>query len=112
MSFDPWGRALEFSFLGSCIGFLLFNFPPAKIFMGDSGSNVLGFVLAVLALNFYRRTSANHVSVLVPLLFAGVPLLDAAFAVVRRLGHGTSPLSGEEVHATYRGETEVLSRHA
>jgi UDP-GlcNAc:undecaprenyl-phosphate/decaprenyl-phosphate GlcNAc-1-phosphate transferase len=97
--FDAWGRALGFSFLASCISFLLFNFPPAKIFMGDSGSTVLGFVLAVLALNFYRQRSANHVSVLVPLLFAGVPLLDAAFAIVRRLSRGISPFAGDREHS-------------
>jgi UDP-GlcNAc:undecaprenyl-phosphate/decaprenyl-phosphate GlcNAc-1-phosphate transferase len=96
---DPWGRAVEFSLLGSCIGFLLFNFPPAKLFMGDSGSNVLGFVLSVLALNFYRRTSANYVSLLVPILFAGIPLLDAAFAVVRRLSRRLSPFAGDREHS-------------
>jgi UDP-GlcNAc:undecaprenyl-phosphate GlcNAc-1-phosphate transferase len=96
---DLWGRAMEFSLLGSCVSFLLFNFPPAQMFMGDSGSNVLGFVLSVLALNFYRRTATNHASVLVPILFAGVPLLDAAFAVLRRLNRGLSPLAGDREHA-------------
>jgi UDP-GlcNAc:undecaprenyl-phosphate/decaprenyl-phosphate GlcNAc-1-phosphate transferase len=96
---DPWGRAVEFSLLGSCIGFLLFNFPPAKLFMGDSGSNVLGFALSVLALNFYRRTPANYVSLLVPILFAGIPLLDAAFAVVRRLSRRLSPFAGDREHS-------------
>jgi UDP-GlcNAc:undecaprenyl-phosphate/decaprenyl-phosphate GlcNAc-1-phosphate transferase len=96
---DPWGRAVEFSLLGSCIGFLLFNFPPAKLFMGDSGSNVLGFVLSVLALNFYRRTSGNYVSLLVPILFAGIPLVDAAFAVVRRLSRRLSPFAGDREHS-------------
>jgi UDP-GlcNAc:undecaprenyl-phosphate GlcNAc-1-phosphate transferase len=95
---DPWGRAVAFSFLGSCISFLLLNFPPARIFMGDSGSNVLGLVLSLLALNFYRRASANHASVVVPLVFAGVPLLDAAFAVVRRLSRGLSPFAGDREH--------------
>jgi UDP-GlcNAc:undecaprenyl-phosphate GlcNAc-1-phosphate transferase len=96
---DIWGRALEFSCLGSCISFLLFNFPPAKIFMGDSGSTVLGFVLAVLALNFYRQKSTNHISLLVPFLFAGVPLLDAALAVVRRMRRGISPFAGDREHS-------------
>jgi UDP-GlcNAc:undecaprenyl-phosphate GlcNAc-1-phosphate transferase len=95
---DPWGRAVGFSFLGSCISFLLLNFPPARIFMGDSGSNVLGLVLSLLALNFYRRASANHASMVVPLVFAGVPLLDAAFAVVRRLSRGLSPFAGDREH--------------
>jgi UDP-GlcNAc:undecaprenyl-phosphate GlcNAc-1-phosphate transferase len=96
---DARARAWEFSLLGSCISFLLFNFPPARIFMGDSGSTVLGFILAVLSLNFYREESANHISVLVPVLFAGVPLLDAAFAVLRRLRRGISPFTGDREHS-------------
>lgn len=95
---DPWGRVLEFSFLGSCVGFLLFNFPPAKIFMGDSGSTVLGFVLGLMSLNFYRYHSPGHYSALVPLLFSGVPLLDAAFAVIRRLRRRISPFQGDRGH--------------
>jgi len=92
-------RPLEFSLVGCCIGFLMFNFPPAKIFMGDSGSTVLGFALAVLALNFYRQKPVNHVSTLVPLLFAAVPLLDAVFAVMRRVRRGTSPFTGDREHS-------------
>ena len=95
---NPWASVLDFSFLGSCIGFLLFNFPPAKIFMGDSGSTVLGFALSVMTLDFYRHCPPDHGFVLVPLLFAGVPLLDAAFAVVRRLLRRTSPFQGDREH--------------
>jgi len=95
---DLWARVLEFSLVGGCVGFLLFNFPPAKIFMGDSGSTVLGFILAILSLNFYRHRPSGHDSVLIPLLFAGVPLLDAAFAVVRRLRSGISPFEGDRGH--------------
>jgi UDP-GlcNAc:undecaprenyl-phosphate/decaprenyl-phosphate GlcNAc-1-phosphate transferase len=53
----------------------------------------------VLALNFYRQKPVNHVSVLVPLLFAAVPLLDAVFAVMRRLRRGTSPFTGDREHS-------------
>ena len=66
--------------------------------MGDSGSNVLGLVLSLLALNFYRRASPSHAAVVVPLVFAGVPLLDAAFAIVRRLRRGLSPFAGDREH--------------
>jgi len=96
--FDPLGRVVEFSLLGACISFLLFNFPPAKIFMGDSGSNVIGFALAVLVLSSYRNTSASHVSLVIPFLLAGLPLLDGAFAVVRRLWRGMSPFEGDRDH--------------
>jgi len=92
------GRGFALSVLGACVGFLLFNFPPAKIFMGDSGSNLLGFVLAFMSLDFYRGRSTNHVSILVPLLFAGVPLADATFAVVRRVVRHTSPMYGDRDH--------------
>ena len=92
------GRGFAFSLVGACVGFLLFNFPPAKIFMGDSGSNLLGFVLAFMSLDFYRERSQNHVSILVPLLFAGVPLADAARAVARRLARRTSPMYGDRDH--------------
>ncbi len=95
---DPWGKIVALSLVGVCISFLLFNFPPARIFMGDSGSNVLGFVIAVLALNYYRRTYPSRTSLLVPLLLTGVPLLDGAFAVLRRLWRGISPFEGDRGH--------------
>ena len=95
----PWSVVVEVSLLGSCIGFLLFNFPPARIFMGDSGSTVLGFVLGLMSLSFYRHRPPGHASVLAPLLFSGVPLLDAAFAVVRRLARGISPFQGDREHS-------------
>jgi UDP-GlcNAc:undecaprenyl-phosphate/decaprenyl-phosphate GlcNAc-1-phosphate transferase len=51
-----------------------------------------------MSLNFYRHGPPGHDSVVVPLLFAGVPLLDAAFAVVRRIGRGISPFEGDRGH--------------
>lgn len=91
------GGIVAWSTLGSCLAFLLFNFPPAKIFMGDSGSMVLGLVIALLSLDFYRGDNGLH-RLLVPFIFAGLPLLDALFAVLRRLLHGASPFAGDRRH--------------
>ncbi len=69
--------------LGSLIGFLWFNFNPAKIFLGDSGSLFVGFVLAVMSVRGSQKGPAV-VAVFVPLLLLGLPLLDTGFAVARR----------------------------
>ncbi|OBR63678.1 undecaprenyl-phosphate alpha-N-acetylglucosaminyl 1-phosphate transferase [Paenibacillus oryzae] len=68
--------------LGGIIGFLVFNFHPAKIFMGDSGSLFLGFSLATLSMLGFKQVTI--VSFVTPLLIIGVPLSDTFFAIVRR----------------------------
>lgn len=81
---------------GSIIGFLFYNFNPASIFMGDSGSYFIGFVLAYLAIGF---TDLSHWSTfLSPILLIGVPVFDAAYAIVRRIKKGVSPFSGDRSH--------------
>lgn len=69
--------------VGVCAGFLKSNFFPASIFMGDSGALLLGFSLGIISL-FAVARSALFVSLLVPILAAGVPILDTLFAIVRR----------------------------
>jgi len=69
--------------LGGVIGFLVFNFHPAKIFMGDSGSLFLGFALATLSMLGFKQVAV--VSFVTPLLIIGVPLSDTFFAIVRRM---------------------------
>ncbi len=71
--------------LGGIIGFLFFNFHPAKIFMGDSGSLFLGFALATLSMLGFKQITV--VSFVTPLLIIGVPLSDTFFAIVRRWIH-------------------------
>jgi UDP-GlcNAc:undecaprenyl-phosphate/decaprenyl-phosphate GlcNAc-1-phosphate transferase len=71
--------------LGSIGGFLFFNFHPAKIFMGDSGSLFLGFALATLSMLGFKQITI--VSFVTPLLIIGVPLSDTFFAIVRRWVH-------------------------
>lgn len=79
----PDAAFLSIALVGACIGFLLYNFHPASIFMGDSGALLLGFSLGVVSL-FAVARSALFVSLLVPILAAGVPIIDTAFAIIRR----------------------------
>jgi UDP-GlcNAc:undecaprenyl-phosphate/decaprenyl-phosphate GlcNAc-1-phosphate transferase len=84
--------------LGSSLGFLIFNFPPAKIFMGDNGSTTLGFGIAFLSLRFWRSLPIADSRHLIPLLFAAVPLLDMLFAIIRRLRSGVPITEGDRRH--------------
>ncbi|SDS97903.1 UDP-GlcNAc:undecaprenyl-phosphate GlcNAc-1-phosphate transferase [Paenibacillaceae bacterium GAS479] len=68
--------------LGGILGFLTFNFHPAKIFMGDSGSLFLGFMLATLSMIGFKQVTV--VSLITPLLIIGVPIADTFFAIIRR----------------------------
>ena len=92
------GGLVAWILLGSCLGFLAFNFPPARIFMGDSGSTTLGFVVAFLALDFYRVHYHIGTRWLLPLVFAALPLLDFFLAVLRRIRRRVSPLAGDRQH--------------
>ncbi len=89
--------------VGVCAGFLFFNFPPAKIFMGDSGSHVLGLNLAALALLGSWRHSTQLLSVLaVPSLVLAVPIFDTCFVTIQRLVHRQSPFIGGTDHVSHR----------
>jgi len=92
------GASVAWSLLGASTGFLASNFQPARIFLGDSGSTVLGFSLAFLALDSFRAGASQHSLPFFPFLFAAIPLLDAAFAVLRRLRSRGSPLAGDRRH--------------
>jgi UDP-GlcNAc:undecaprenyl-phosphate/decaprenyl-phosphate GlcNAc-1-phosphate transferase len=97
-SLTQLGPLLAWSLLGACAGFLTANFPPAKLFMGDSGSMLLGFCVAILGLDFWRTHAAADSSQLFPFVVAGFPLLDALLAVSRRLRTGESMLQGDRSH--------------
>jgi UDP-GlcNAc:undecaprenyl-phosphate GlcNAc-1-phosphate transferase len=87
---------------GSILGFLVFNFPPAKIFMGDSGSMLLGFSLA--ALTIARRTQASNVFAIVgvPTLVFLLPILDTGLVSITRILRGQSPAIGGTDHTSHR----------
>jgi UDP-GlcNAc:undecaprenyl-phosphate GlcNAc-1-phosphate transferase len=69
---------------GSTLGFLPYNFNPAKIFMGDTGSTFLGFTLGVISIQGLMKTYAA-ISIVIPVLVLGLPLFDTTFAILRRL---------------------------
>src|SRR4030095_12430873 len=75
--------------LGAALGFLRHNVYPARIFMGDSGALLLGFVLAAVPLQGLLKT-ASVVTLFFPLLVLAVPIIDTSFVVLRRLKHGES----------------------
>lgn len=79
---------LSLIMLGSTIGFLGHNFPPAKIFMGDTGSLFLGFMIAIISLLGFKMTTIT--SLVVPLLILAIPIFDTLFAIIRRLLKGES----------------------
>lgn len=88
---------LAIALAGATLGFLRYNFAPAQIFMGDSGSLFLGFTLAALAMQGSQK-SATAVAVAIPIVSFGLPILDTGWAIVRRL-LGRRPLfSGDDEH--------------
>lgn len=86
---------------GACIGFLPYNRNPAKIFMGDTGSLLLGFVLATVSIIGLFKFYAI-ISFVVPFLVVGLPLFDTAFAFLRRLLSGRNPMSPDRGHFHHR----------
>jgi len=86
---------------GALIGFLRYNFNPASIFMGDSGSLFLGYVLAVTAISGSSKSS-TVVSLLIPLLAMGLPVMDTLLAVIRRFLAGRHPFEADRGHVHHR----------
>lgn len=83
--------------VGACIAFLTYNFYPAKIFMGDAGATFLGFTLAVLAVDGAFK-SATFISVFVPILALGVPILDTVIVFSRRLAERKGLHKADKLH--------------
>lgn len=86
---------------GACLGFLPYNFNPAKIFMGDTGSLFLGFMLAAISIEGVMKSVAT-IAVIVPIIILGVPIFDTAFAILRRLLSGRSIMSADKGHLHHR----------
>ncbi|MEG0764505.1 MAG: MraY family glycosyltransferase, partial [Pseudoflavonifractor sp.] len=86
---------------GGCIGFLPYNLNPAKIFMGDTGSTFLGFILAVVSIQGLFKFYAI-ISFAVPFLMLGLPIFDTCFAFIRRIAHGQSPMHADRSHVHHR----------
>ncbi len=86
---------------GACLGFLPWNFNPAKVFMGDSGALVLGFLLACVSIQGVMKTAAA-LSLVFPLVVLLVPILDTSFVILKRLKSGQSIASADKNHFHHR----------
>ena len=93
---------ISLALIGSILGFLLFNFPPARIFMGDSGSMFLGFTLASLAIARSMQASNVFAVLAVPVMIFLAPILDTSLVTITRLLRGQSPAQGGTDHSTHR----------
>ncbi|MBM4025520.1 MAG: undecaprenyl/decaprenyl-phosphate alpha-N-acetylglucosaminyl 1-phosphate transferase [Planctomycetes bacterium] len=96
---------LALVFIGALLGFLVFNFPPASIFMGDAGSLVVGFFVALLTLrtDYYAQArSGPWYPVLLPLIAMAVPLYDFGSVTLLRIRQGKSPFVGDTQHFSHR----------
>ena len=85
--------SLAAALLGACLGFLFYNFNPASIFMGDSGSLFIGFVLAAVGIKLRFPGRMDVVTWMIPVVILGVPIFDTTLVVVSRLRRGLNPIT-------------------
>jgi len=100
---QPQTAMLAITLAGSLLGFLILNFYPAKIFLGESGSTFAGFMLAVLAIVSGGKMATT-------LLVMGIPLLDMLWVILQRLKRGQSPFTGDRKHLHYKLQEAGLSQ--
>jgi UDP-GlcNAc:undecaprenyl-phosphate GlcNAc-1-phosphate transferase len=116
LAIEQWFVAATLAILlGSVLGFLCWNFPPARIFMGDSGSLVIGFVLGVLTVRTTfllpgQDFAAGWYVVLAPLIVLAVPLYDLIVVSISRIASGKSPFVGDTNHFSHRLVARGMSR--
>jgi UDP-GlcNAc:undecaprenyl-phosphate GlcNAc-1-phosphate transferase len=84
---------LAAALLGACLGFLWYNFNPARIFMGDSGSLFIGFMLAALGIKLRFTDHLTIITWMIPLMVLGVPIFDSTLVLISRLRRGKNPLT-------------------
>jgi len=95
--------ALSAALVGACLGFLVYNFNPASIFMGDAGSLFLGFILAAVGIKLRFPAGVQIVTWMVPVLILGLPLFDTTLVIVSRLRRGLNPLTSPgKDHVSHR----------
>lgn len=98
---EPYVVIIMAAVAGSCIGFMPFNMNPAKIFMGDTGSMFLGYILAVMSIQGMFKFYAI-VTFVVPFIVLALPIIDTLFAIIRRIIHGKSPFAADRGHVHHR----------
>ena len=102
--------ALSLVLTGATTGFLLWNKPPARIYMGDAGALFLGILIATLTLRFDPNPINLSASFALPILLLAVPILDTSVAVISRLRRGISPFQGGQDHLSHRLMRAGLSK--
>ena len=98
---EPNVAILLAALAGGCLGFIPYNFNPAKIFMGDTGALLLGYVLATVSILGLFKFYAV-MTFLAPVLALALPLFDTAFAIIRRLLRGQNPMKPDRGHLHHR----------
>ncbi len=98
---EPQVAIVMAALAGGCIGFMPYNFNPAKIFMGDTGAMFLGYILATISITGFFKFYAI-ISFLIPFLILGLPIFDTLFAIIRRLARGQSPMTADRGHLHHR----------
>ena len=88
--------SLSLIMIGATLGFLLHNFHPAKIFLGNSGSMFLGYMISVISLLGFKNVTIT--SFIIPILILAIPILDTLFAILRRILKGENPTQGDKKH--------------
>ena len=101
LSTASWASAASAALCGACLGFLRYNFHPAKIFLGDTGSMLLGFWLATIAIASNAKAAAATTLIL-PLIVMGVPVFDTLWAIVRRSLARQAPWKADRGHIHHR----------
>ena len=100
--FKRWDTAiLTATLAGATLGFLPYNFNPAKIFVGDTGAYFLGYVLSVISIQGTLK-SYTAIAIAIPMLILGLPLFDTIFAIIRRLASGKSIMEADRGHLHHR----------
>lgn len=99
---QPTAAILSFSLAGACLGFLFFNFKPAKIFAGDMGGMFMGFVLATIAIYASWETPTITTSLLIPILVLGYPIYDMGLVTLLRIYHKKPFWIGDKNHSSHR----------
>ncbi|MDU5650344.1 MAG: MraY family glycosyltransferase, partial [Clostridium perfringens] len=99
---------MSITLVGSILAFLRYNRHPARVFMGDSGANFLGFILAIIALEGAFK-QATALSILVPVLALGVPIFDNIFVIFRRFQSGKPVYEADRSQIHYRLQERGMS---
>ena len=102
---------LTLALAGALLGFLFFNFPPARVFMGDSGSMFLGYIIGGISIMGLLKT-ATILGLVFPLLVLGMPVTDLTFAIIRRKLRGQSMATADRGHLHHRLLDAGLTQHS